>query len=221
MQLGGDKDEAGALAQLALLKVGKDQVNGGDKSTNPFVGLRDKDGKIVPEQMRKVESMLKSLGSAKTAAIAKAAGFRLDGTRIDGPFAKSPGFGLDGSVRRDEFNPDQARDRNGQIRRRRQPIDGPKAERTLLNGRLDSRKILPPRRPWGPARPEHADADDGQSHERTTAQFGGGRRHRSTTRDSRTTEAHTRRESTRRPPARHWQRRAQWARHKQRFNNHE
>ncbi len=83
LQLGGEKDQAGALAQLELLKVGKHQMNGGgDKSTNPFLTLRDKSGAIVPEQMRKVESMLKALGTAKVAAIARAAGFRLDGTPI-------------------------------------------------------------------------------------------------------------------------------------------
>jgi hypothetical protein len=71
-----------------------------DHSKNPFVGLRDKNGKIVEEQMKKVESLIRSLGTAKTAAIAKAGGFRLDGTPIDGPFVKSPGFNLDGSVKK-------------------------------------------------------------------------------------------------------------------------
>jgi hypothetical protein len=56
-------------------------ANGHDK--NPFVGLRDKSGKIVPEKMKAVESLLRGIGSAKTAAIARSAGLRLDGTPID------------------------------------------------------------------------------------------------------------------------------------------
>ncbi len=95
-QLGGDRDEAGALAQLKLLKVGNDQMNG-DHSKNPFVGLRDKNGKIVEEQMRKVESLLKAVGTKRCAAIAASAGYRLDGTRLGGDFAPSLGFRLDGS----------------------------------------------------------------------------------------------------------------------------
>ncbi len=55
-------------------------TNGHDK--NPFVGLRDKSGKIVPEKMKAVESLLRGIGSAKTAAIARSAGLRLDGTPI-------------------------------------------------------------------------------------------------------------------------------------------
>jgi hypothetical protein len=61
------------------------QSNGHD-SKNPFVGLRDKSGKIVPEKMRAVESLLRAVGSAKCAAIAKSAGLRLDGTPIPEKF---------------------------------------------------------------------------------------------------------------------------------------
>jgi hypothetical protein len=60
----------------------KSAANGHDK--NPFVGLRDpRTGQIVPEKMKKVESFLKACGAAKTAALARAVGLRLDGTPID------------------------------------------------------------------------------------------------------------------------------------------
>lgn len=58
----------------------KSAANGHDK--NPFVGLRDASGKIVPEKMKAVESLLRAVGTAKCAAIAKSAGLRLDGTPI-------------------------------------------------------------------------------------------------------------------------------------------
>jgi hypothetical protein len=58
----------------------KSAANGHDK--NPFVGLRDQSGKIVPEKMQRIESLLKAVGAAKCAAIAKSAGLRLDGTPI-------------------------------------------------------------------------------------------------------------------------------------------
>ena len=59
----------------------KSAANGHDK--NPFVGLRDASGKIVPEKMAKVESFLRACGAAKTAALARAVGLKLDGTPID------------------------------------------------------------------------------------------------------------------------------------------
>jgi hypothetical protein len=59
----------------------KSAANGHDK--NPFVGLRDpRTGEIIPEKMKAVESLLKAVGAAKCAAIAKSAGLRLDGTPI-------------------------------------------------------------------------------------------------------------------------------------------
>jgi hypothetical protein len=57
-----------------------------DRSSNPFIGLRDKSGAIRPEQMKKVESLLKAVGTAKAAAIAKSAGLRLDGSQIPEKF---------------------------------------------------------------------------------------------------------------------------------------
>lgn len=54
----------------------------GKSSTNPFIGLRDKSGRIVPEQMKKVASLIRAVGTAKSAAIAKSAGLRLDGSSI-------------------------------------------------------------------------------------------------------------------------------------------
>jgi hypothetical protein len=53
-----------------------------DKSTNPFIGLRDKSGKIVPEKMKAVESLIRGAGTSAAVAIAKSAGLRLDGTPI-------------------------------------------------------------------------------------------------------------------------------------------
>lgn len=55
-------------------------TNGHDK--NPFVGLRDKNNQIVPSKRRAVESLLKAVGTAKAAAIARSANLRLDGTPI-------------------------------------------------------------------------------------------------------------------------------------------
>lgn len=66
--------------------TGRDKSGASDKSTNvsnPFKTLRDpRTGAIRPEQMKKVESLLKAVGTAKAAAIAKSAGLRLDGTEI-------------------------------------------------------------------------------------------------------------------------------------------
>jgi hypothetical protein len=76
-------------AALADKGDSHDQVaNGHDKphDKNPFVGLRDKSGKIVPSQMRKVESLIRAVGTAKSATIAKSAGLRLDGSPIPEKF---------------------------------------------------------------------------------------------------------------------------------------
>jgi len=55
-----------------------------DKSTNPFVGLRDpRTGAIRPEQMKKVESFIRGAGTKAAAAVAKSVGLRLDGSPID------------------------------------------------------------------------------------------------------------------------------------------
>jgi hypothetical protein len=79
-------NEDAAALKAALANTGGTHANGRDntldKSKNPFVGLRDKSGKIVPEKMRAVESLLRAVGSAKTAAIARSQGLRLDGTPI-------------------------------------------------------------------------------------------------------------------------------------------
>lgn len=79
----------GDEAALKVALAGKDQVvnaNGNDKpldkSKNPFIGLRDRSGKIVPEKMRAVESLLRGVGAKKAADIARSAGLRLDGTEI-------------------------------------------------------------------------------------------------------------------------------------------
>jgi hypothetical protein len=82
--LNGDDVALGKV--LAVKRAGDDTTalngHGHDKSTNPFIGLRDKSGKIVPEKMKAVESLLRAVGTAKCAAIAKSAGLRLDGTPI-------------------------------------------------------------------------------------------------------------------------------------------
>jgi hypothetical protein len=57
-----------------------------NKSTNPFIGLRDKSGKIDPEKMKKVESFIKAAGARAASAVAKSAGLRLDGTPIPEKF---------------------------------------------------------------------------------------------------------------------------------------
>jgi hypothetical protein len=84
-----------AALDKALADKGKcdDQLANGydkdalDKSKNPFIGLRDpKSGKIVPEKMLKVESLIRAVGTAKSAAIAKSAGLRLDGSPIPEKF---------------------------------------------------------------------------------------------------------------------------------------
>lgn len=73
-------------AALADKGAGHDQLANGhdnlDKSKNPFIDLRDKSGKIVPAQMQKVESLIRAVGTGKSAAIAKSAGLRLDGSPI-------------------------------------------------------------------------------------------------------------------------------------------
>ena len=79
-----------AIAKKALLAAqgkGNDTVALADKpldkSTNPFLTLRDpRTGAIRPEQMLKVESLLRAIGTKKCAAIAQAAGLRLDGSPI-------------------------------------------------------------------------------------------------------------------------------------------
>jgi len=80
-------DEAALKATLA------DKGNGGgkvvtppDKSKNPFVGLRDKSGKINPAQMAKVESFIKAAGTKAATAVARSAGLRLDGSPIPEKF---------------------------------------------------------------------------------------------------------------------------------------
>jgi hypothetical protein len=96
--LGGDNQDAAARTELLLKteRAKRDGANGADDanrhgqtqaerrttSTNPFVGLRDKSGKIVPEKMKKVESFIKAAGAKAAAAVAKSAGLRLDGTPI-------------------------------------------------------------------------------------------------------------------------------------------
>lgn len=80
-------DEAALRIALAAKGDVHDQVANGhdkplDKSTNPFIGLRDKSGKIVPEKMKKVESFIKAAGTKAAASVAKSAGLRLDGTPI-------------------------------------------------------------------------------------------------------------------------------------------
>jgi hypothetical protein len=81
-------NEAALTAALATKGDVRDQVANGhdkplDKSTNPFVGLRDKSGKIVPEKMKKVESFIKAAGTKAAASVARSAGLRLDGSPID------------------------------------------------------------------------------------------------------------------------------------------
>ncbi len=58
-----------------------------ENSTNPFVLLRDKDtGAIRPDIQKRIEGMIKSLGTSKVAAIAAAAGRRIDGSLIPEKF---------------------------------------------------------------------------------------------------------------------------------------
>ena len=65
----------------------RDKSKAPDRSTNPFVGLRDaRTGAIKPEQMRKVESFIKAAGTKAAAAVARSAGLRLDGSPIDPKF---------------------------------------------------------------------------------------------------------------------------------------
>jgi hypothetical protein len=106
---GGNGNDMDAAARTALLlkveHAKRDGANGvdtnrhgqtrterHDRSSNPFVGLRSNGsggipaGQIVPAKMRAVESLLKAVGTAKAAAIAKSAGLRLDGTPIPEQF---------------------------------------------------------------------------------------------------------------------------------------
>jgi hypothetical protein len=58
--------------------------NKNTKSKNPFTGLRDpRTGKIVPEQMRKIESFIKAAGTKAAASLARSARVQLDGSPID------------------------------------------------------------------------------------------------------------------------------------------
>lgn len=86
LALNGDEQALkAALANKGNVTDSRDKSKALDKSkstTNPFIGLRDKNGKIVPEQMQKVESLIRAVGTAKSAAIAKSAGLRLDGSPI-------------------------------------------------------------------------------------------------------------------------------------------
>jgi len=81
-------DEAALMAALAdkgNLTDSRDKSKALDKSksaTNPFIGLRGKDGKINPEQMKKVQSFIKAAGSRAAADVARSAGLRLDGSEI-------------------------------------------------------------------------------------------------------------------------------------------
>ena len=83
--LGGN--EAALKAALADKGTGTDKVvlsdKPLDKSKNPFIGLRDKSGKIVPEKMARVESFIKAAGTKAAASVARSAGLRLDGSPID------------------------------------------------------------------------------------------------------------------------------------------
>jgi hypothetical protein len=90
MLLGGSNPDAVARTEL-LLKTERAKrdggaVNGADDAnrhgqtqterrttstnSNPFVGLRDKSGKIVPAQMKKVESLIRGAGTKVATAIA-------------------------------------------------------------------------------------------------------------------------------------------------------
>ena len=90
---GGSLNIEMGLAQMVAKRdywhpqaTGHDTSKALDKNpnfSNPFKTLRDpRTGAIRPEQMKKVESLLKAVGTAKAAAIAKSAGLRLDGTPI-------------------------------------------------------------------------------------------------------------------------------------------
>lgn len=68
-------------ASVGVMKPGKvpDTIKSGTNASNPFAKLRGADGKIDPTAAAKVDGLIKSLGTKKAEAIARAVGKTITG----------------------------------------------------------------------------------------------------------------------------------------------